>query len=134
MARGAAASAQTLTAKLPAGVKMSAGLTFEAIGLVVLVAGVRTESLAAFLIGGVLAGTGAGVIFKAGIGTVVAMAAPAKRGEALAGLFLVGYFGLILPALGIGVAVRSFDTATVITGFAAVLLAILAGVGVLNRR
>ncbi|GAB6900682.1 MFS transporter [Kineosporia succinea] len=131
---GAAAAAQSLTAKLPARVKMTTGLLAEALGLVVLVVGVRTEALAAFLVGGVLAGIGAGVIFKAAIGRVVAMAAPARRGEALAGLFLIGYLGLIVPALGIGVAVRSFDTATVLTGFAGVLLALLAGVGVLNRR
>ncbi|MBT0770650.1 MFS transporter [Kineosporia sp. J2-2] len=131
---GAAASAQTLTAALPAGLKMTAGLVAEVAGLLVLVAGAHAQSLALFLIGGVLAGVGAGVLFKAAVGTVVATAAPAKRGEALAGLFLIGYLGLIGPALGIGVAVRSLDTTTVLTWFAGLLLVLLAGVGVLNRR
>lgn len=131
---GAAAAAQTLTAGLPARVKMTMGLAFEAVGLVILVIGTHAENLGVFLLGGVLAGIGSGVLFKAAIGTVIAMAAPARRGEALAGLFLIGYLGLIGPVLGVGVAVRSLDTATALTGFAAALLVLLAGVGVLSRR
>ncbi|GLY14544.1 putative multi-drug efflux transporter [Kineosporia sp. NBRC 101677] len=131
---GAAAAAQVLTARLTARAKLNVGLLFEVTGLVATVAGTRTENLALFVVGGVLAGIGAGVLFKAAIGTVVAMAAPARRGEALAGLFLIGYLGLIGPVLGMGLGVRNWPTATVLTWFAAILVLLLAGVAVLDRR
>ncbi|MFD7710329.1 hypothetical protein ACFV6E_03460 [Streptomyces sp. NPDC059785] len=100
----------------------------------VLVAGMHTASLAAFLTGGVLAGAGAGVLFKAAVGTVSAMSAPARRGEALAGLFLIAYLGLTLPVVGVGLATLSLAATTVMTWFAGLLLVLLTGVAVLARR
>lgn len=44
-----------------------------------LVIGMHTVNLAAFLIGGVIAGIGAGVLFKAAIGLVAAVAAPPSK-------------------------------------------------------
>ncbi|MFF0225840.1 MFS transporter [Streptomyces sp. NPDC004629] len=131
---GAAAAAQSLTVGLSAGAKRALGLFGQAVGVAVLVAGMHTASLAAFLTGGVLAGIGAGVLFKAAVGTVTAMSAPAERGEALAGLFLIAYLGLTLPVIGIGVATLSFAATTVMTWFAAILLVLLTAVAVLARR
>ncbi|MCO5994938.1 MFS transporter [Actinoallomurus rhizosphaericola] len=130
---GAAALAQTLASRLSARAKMVLGLVAQAGGVLALVAGMYATDLAAFLIGGVVAGIGAGVLFKAAVGTVVAMAAPAKRGEALAGLFLISYLGLIIPAVGIGVATRSVTATTAMTWFTGVLLVVLAGVAALSR-
>ena len=90
-------------------------------------------NLATFLVGGIVAGIGAGVLFKAAVGTVVAMAAPAKRSEALAGLFLISYLGLSIPALGIGIATRTIDATTAMTWLGGILLVLLAGVAVLAR-
>jgi MFS family permease len=130
---GGAALAQTLTSRLSARAKMVLGLVAQAAGVLALVAGMYATDLTAFLIGGVVAGIGAGVLFKAAVGTVVAMAAPAKRGEALAGLFLIAYLGLIVPAVGIGVATRSVTATTAMTWFTGVLLVVLAGVAALSR-
>lgn len=131
---GPAALAQTLTSRMRPGVKLAAGLAGQAVGLVVLVAGMRAADLTTFLVGGVLIGVGAGLLFKAAVGTVAAMAAPVKRGEALAGLFLISYLGLSLPALTIGVMTRNIAPATAMTWLAAVLLAILGAVAGLSRR
>ncbi|MFF0050748.1 MFS transporter [Streptomyces sp. NPDC005498] len=131
---GAAATAQSLTTRLSTGTKRTVGLLAQAVGVVVLVAGMHTANLAAFLIGGVVAGLGAGVLFKAALGTVVALAVPAKRSEALAGLFLIAYLGLTLPAVGIGVATLSLSATTVMTWFAGFLLVLLAGIALLARR
>ena len=38
-----------------------------------------TANLALFLVGGAIAGAGAGVLFKSAVGSVAAMAAPAVR-------------------------------------------------------
>ncbi|RBQ20764.1 MFS transporter [Spongiactinospora rosea] len=131
---GAAAAAQTLTGRLGARAKMTAGLLATAAGMVVLVVGMHTAGLAAFLIGGAGAGIGAGMLFKAAVGAVAAMAAPARRGEALAGLFLISYVGLSLPAIGVGVATRFVPATTAMGWLTGVLVVLLAAVAVLSRR
>jgi hypothetical protein len=56
------------------------------------------------------------------------------RGEALAGLFLISYVGLSLPALGIGIATRYVTPATAMTWLSIVLFAILGTVATLSTR
>ena len=62
------------------------------------------------------------------------MAAPAKRGEALAGLFLISYLGLILPVLAMGIATRTLPAPTAVTWFTGALLLMLTTVAILSRR
>ena len=131
---GTAALAQTLTSRMSSKAKLSLGISAEALGLIALVTGMHTLSLPMFLIGGVVAGIGAGVLFKAAVGAVAAMAAPAQRSEALAGLFLISYLGLGIPAVGIGIATLSMSATTAMTGLAAIVLALLTGVAILARR
>jgi hypothetical protein len=57
--------------------------------VVALAVGLHRASPALFLIGGIIAGMGARVLFKSAVGAVAATAGPATRGEALAGLFLI---------------------------------------------
>ncbi|MEV3859441.1 MFS transporter [Streptomyces sp. NPDC050095] len=130
----AAVLAQTLTHRLPARAKMTLGLLAQAVGFLTVVAGMHAVDLATFLSGGIVAGIGSGLMFKAAVGTVVTMAAPARRSEALAGLFLVAYVGLSVPAVSIGVATVSLTATAAMTWFAGLLLVLLAAVAVLNRR
>jgi predicted MFS family arabinose efflux permease len=122
---GAAALSQTATSRLAPRGRFGLGLAVEAGGMVVLARGMQQADLTAFLIGGVLAGAGAGVLFKSALGTVAAMAADKVRGEALAGLFLIAYAGLIVPTVGLGVATRFTDATTATLGFTGVLLILL---------
>ncbi|MFV8185157.1 MULTISPECIES: MFS transporter [unclassified Streptomyces] len=131
---GAAATAQVLTGRLTARARRNAGLLAQAAGVAVLAVGVRTASLTVFVLAGIVAGAGAGMLFKSAVGSVAAMAAPARRGEALAGLFLVSYLGLALLPVGLGVAGRYTSTSGAMTWFAGVVLALLAGVALLARR
>lgn len=130
----AAAAVQALTTRVPAGRKLVPGVVTQAAGLVVLVGGMHAASLGVFLAGGVLTGVGAGLLFASAVGTVGALAAPDRRGEALAGLFLVAYLGLSVPALALGIAVRTVPAVTAMTVLAAVLVLLLAVLGVLGRR
>ncbi|MCU1676456.1 MAG: csbC [Frankiales bacterium] len=134
MVFGIAAVAQATTANLSTSLRSGLGIVGEAVGLVVLAIGLQQGNLATFLVGGAVAGAGAGLLFKAAVGAVVAMAAPEVRGEALAGLFLSSYFGLVLSAIGLGVATLYTSTATAMMTFVAVLLLLLAAVAVLGRR
>jgi MFS family permease len=131
---GGSAAAQSLTSRLSTPAKRRLGLFAQAVGMVTLVAGMHAASLTAFLVGGVVAGVGASVLFKASLGTVAALAVAGKRGEALAGLFLIAYLGLTLPAVGIGVATRVSSAVTVMTWFTGVLLLLLAAIALLARR
>ncbi|HUQ59988.1 MFS transporter [Lentzea sp.] len=131
---GGAALAQTVTGSLPLPVRRVVGLGGQAIGVLLVVAGMDATSFPLFLVGGAIAGVGAGVQFKASIGAVAAMAAPEKRGEALASLFFVAYAGLSVPSLAIGLATRYLAPTTVMTWFAGAMLVLLAGVAALSRR
>lgn len=130
---GAAALAQSTTARLGDGARLVFGLAGTAAGLAVLAAGMEAANLAAFLIGGATAGAGAGVLFKSAVGTVIKAAAPAQRGSALAGLFLISYLGLIVPAIGLGAATLTVAATTAMLWFTGVLLVALAVAGLLAR-
>jgi len=131
---GGSAAAQTPTTSLSARAKTVVGLAAQGAGVLTLVTGMHLASLPVFLTGGVLAGVGAGVLFKTSIATVVALAAPAGRGAALAGIFLIGYAALAVSALAIGVATQFAGVVTVMTWFAAALFTLLTAVATLSRR
>jgi hypothetical protein len=90
-------------------------------------------SLATFLLGGIAAGIGAAVLFKSAVSAVADVAQPAS-GEAIAGLYIVSFLGMALPAVGLGLATRYTTAIAATTVFSAVLIALLAAVGVLDRR
>jgi MFS family permease len=130
---GAGATAQAVSNSLPGPRRFLVGLVAEAAGLLVIAVGMHTTSLALFLIGGVIAGGGAGLLFKSAVGAVSAMAAPEWRGEALAGLFLIAYLGLVGPVLSLGIATRYVPATTAMLWFAGALLVLLAGIGLTGR-
>ena len=84
----------------------------------------QRRSLMLFLLGGALAGAGAGAAFKGSVSTVIAIAPPTRRGETLAGLFLAAYFGIAVPVLGLGLATQFVSAQIAVLGFAAVLVAV----------
>lgn len=123
---GAAVVAQLATASLGTRQRFALGLALEAVGLVVIVVGMEASQLATFLAGGALAGAGGGALFKVAIGTIASLAPETQRGEALAGLFLTSYVGLIIPAIGVGVLTQYVSAQTSMVVFAAALMAVLA--------
>ena len=130
---GFAAFLQSVSGALPPARRFLTGLIGEAVGLIVLATGVQVASLALFLIGGAIAGGGAGLLFKSAVGAVSTMAEPAWRGEALAGLFLIGYLGLVGPVLGLGIATRYVALTTAMLWFVGALLVLLAAIGLASR-
>ena len=93
-------------------------------GLALLVTALWAPSLPLFLVGGVITGAGAGLLFKGGIvrASVLAASSP-NRAEVLAGFFLAGYLGLSVPVLGLGVAAQFMAPKVALLAFAALLLA-----------
>ena len=132
---GAAALAQLVAGRAGLRLLLGGGLAALAAGLVAISAAVWLPSLALLLVGGVLAGAGAGSAFKGGISVVNSIAPDGHRGEALAGLFLFAYVGLTVPVLGLGLVSQLLAAPAAVLGFAALLLAAVAAVSVpLLRR
>jgi len=82
-------------------------------------------SLALFVVGGVVAGAGVGLVFRGAVATAASLADPASRGEVLAALFLIAYAGLAIPvlAIGLGIALIPADVALLI--FSAIMLTLV---------
>ncbi len=105
------------------------GLELLGLGLVVLAAWLSSPSLAAFLIGGFVAGAGAGLVYKGSFGTVMMISEPARRAESAAGVILAGYLGLSVPAIGAGIALQEVSTKVTLLGFALFVAAVILAAG-----
>ena len=125
---GAAAVSQILLARAPQGRLLRLGMVLLVAGIVAVTVAVWVTSLPLLLLGGVLAGAGGGATFKGSVSTVIAVAPPQARGEALAGFFLAAYLGLAVPVVGLGLATQYLSAPVALLIFAAVLLAALAAV------
>lgn len=130
----AAVVAQIAANNLSASVRRGLGLGLGAAGLVLLAAGIQAADLTVFLVAGIVAGAGSGILTKSGIGAVAAMAEPSKRGEAISGLFLFCYAGMSLPAIGVGILSQYVALTTAVHIFSVVLVALLAGAALLSFR
>lgn len=118
----AGALAQLLSGGLaarPALVLASVALT---VGLGLVALGAVIASLAAFVLGGVVAGAGVGLLFRLSLQVAGSLASPQNRGEVLAGLFLAAYLGLAVPVLAIGAALALLPAVPVLLGFVGVML------------
>jgi predicted MFS family arabinose efflux permease len=125
---GSAAVSQILTSTWPTARLNAVGLTLLTVGLVLVIAGILSSTLALLIIGGVVAGSGSGISFKAAVGTVISLAPVAQRGETLAGLFLIAYLGMALPVITLGLLleVTSLHVAIALFGTLMALLLALA--------
>jgi MFS family permease len=123
-----AAFTAAVAAQLAAGARdvrrlLATGMAALSAGIVLVVAATWAPSLALFLAGGLIAGAGAGLLFKGGIVTASRLAAPDRRAEALAGFFLAGYAGISVPVLGLGILGQFIEPRVALLAFAALLLA-----------
>ena len=130
----ASAVSQIVFARLAPRAQLILALVLMLLGLGGLAAGVLAASLAVFVVSGVLAGAGVGLQFRSAIGAAAALAAPERRGEVLAAIFLVAYIGLALPVLLVGVALIAWPLVPVLVGFVAIVgvLSVVAGLRMLR--
>jgi hypothetical protein len=122
---GAGALAQIVVSRAPLRRQLASGLLALVLGLALITAAFWLASLALLLIGGLVAGGGAGAAFKGSVSTVLGMARPEARGEALAGLFLAAYVGLAVPVLALGLATQLLSARVAVLGFAVLLVGVV---------
>jgi MFS family permease len=81
---------------LPVGcVALAAGMSLVALALI-------AESLALLVAGGVVAAFGQGLSFRAGLTAVNEASPPEHRAEVASSFFVVGYLGISVPVVGVG--------------------------------
>ncbi len=73
-------------------------------GLVLFTLGMWMPSLWIFVLGGVVTGAGAGLVFRGSMVAAGSTSPVESRGETLAGFFLGAYVGLSVPVIGLGIA------------------------------
>ncbi len=131
----AAAAGQVVLAGLRLRTQLAVAGVACGVGLVLIATGALLPVFALFIVGGVVAGLGVGVLFKSAIATAASLADPHRRGETLALIFLVAYCGLALPVLAVGVFLTFVPQTTVLLVFSAlVLVATVAAAVVMRRR
>jgi MFS family permease len=120
----AAAVAQMLLAGLARRTQIVTGMVLVAIGLVA-IAGATIALVAwVFIVGGIVAGAGVGLLFRAALAGAAGLVGPEHRGGVLAATFLIAYVGMALPVLIAGALLLVVPTLPVLIGFAAVVMAL----------
>ena len=96
------------------------------VGLGLLAGAMWAGDLVMFIIGGVIAGAGAGMVFKGSLAAVVSVAPDGSRSEVLSGFFLGAYVGLSIPIVGLGIATMYAPARDVMLGFVVLAVAAIA--------
>ncbi|WP_170024512.1 MFS transporter [Planctomonas sp. JC2975] len=130
----AAAAAQAVTARLPIALQLRLAVALAVCGLAAVGVSALAASLALFLAGGGVAGAGIGILFRSALATTAAIAGPERRGEALAGIFLIAYAGMTVPPLLTAVALGVWPAVTVLVvlSTAGIALVIVSGSAMLR--
>jgi fucose permease len=131
----ASALSQLVFARLSQRAQIRLGMVLLVGGLLVLAGAAVVLQVAGFIGGGVVAGAGVGLIFRAAIGSAGALAEPGQRGGVLAAVFLIAYAGLTVPVVAVGAALLVLPTLPVLIGYVLLVsaLAIVAGIRLAAR-
>ena len=113
---------QVLSLRLATERGMTVGCVALILGMVLLGASLPVSSLPLLVVGGLVAGVGQGLTFRAGLGSVTSAAAPERRGEIASAFFVALYVGIALPVVGEGVAATYLGLVT-----AGILFSVLVG-------
>ena len=125
---------QALLERLPEGVAMPAGCLALIAGMGTLALGLALSSLTLLVLGGVIAGFGQGLAFRAGLTAVTARAPAEHRGAVASSFFVVMYVAIALPVIGVGILADVTGLRPAGLTFAAVVAAVAIVVLVLLRE
>jgi hypothetical protein len=119
---GASAVSQVVLGRRDVRLRLRAGMVLMTAGLALVAVGAWTTTLAVFVVSGVLAGAGVGLVFNVALTTAGSVATQGRRGETLAGMFLAAYAGITVPVIAAGVALTWFPAEGVLVVFAGLVL------------
>ncbi|WP_410786700.1 MFS transporter [Kribbella sp. C-35] len=118
----AGAASQAVFVRLSRPAQLRLGLVAMSVGLVGVAVGGLIPNLYLFVIGGIVAGAGVGLVFRGAVATAASLADPSSRGEVLAALFLIAYAGLAIPVLAIGLGIALLPAEVALLLFSGLIL------------
>lgn len=124
----ASTAGQSLQGRVPPAWRLPLGCLTLLAGVALIGTGIFTHLMAVFGCGALLAGTGQGLGFRAGMGAIAAASPADQRGSVTSAFFVVAYVALSIPVVGIGLATHWLGLEATGTGFAglAALLCVVA--------
>jgi len=123
---------QTLLTRIFRQTPLLAGSGGLVVGTGLLALGLGLSSLPLLLAGGILAGLGHGLSFRAGLTAIADAALPSRRAEAASSFFVVAYVAISLPVVGVGVLAAAAGLRVAGVVFAGAVAALAASVLVLD--
>lgn len=124
---------QLALGRVASAVALPAGCALLLAGVGMVAVGLAAESVAPLFAGGVIAGTGQGLSFRAGLAALSAEAPADRRGEVVSSFFVVAYVAISVPVLGVGAIAEVADIRTAGLVLAAVVAALALTVVVLLK-
>ena len=114
-------------------VGLPAGALTLTLGAVLIAVSLWRESLTLLIVGGIVAGFGQGLGFRAGIAAVSTSVSADRRAGVTSALFTVLYIGISVPVVGIGIAAQSagLKTASVGAALAVAVLELVAAISLI---
>lgn len=120
--------------RVPGHLALPLGCAALIAGMGVLASGLAASSLALIVLGGVVAGLGQGLSFRAGLAAVNAEAPAERRAEVASSFFVVAYVAISIPVIGVGVLAETVGLRPAGLVFAGVVAALAATALVLLAR
>lgn len=99
---------QVVVPRLGLGRAMPVGCLLLVVGMGIFAAALSVHSLALLVVTALVAGSGQGMSFRAGLMLIIGPTPPAQRGEVTSAFFTILYVGISLPVVGVGLAARSY--------------------------
>ncbi len=130
----ASAAGQLALQRVPERVALPLGCAMLIAGMGLLALGLAVSSLALLVVGGVAAGFGQGLSFRAALAGLNGGAPPGQRAEVASSFFVVAYVAISVPVIGVGVLADSASLRTAGLIFAGVVAALAAAALVLLLR
>jgi MFS family permease len=127
----ASALGQFLLEVIPERIALPIGCMGLIAGMGAFASGLAASSLALLILGGIIAGLGQGLSFRAGLAGVNGVSPPEQRAEVASTFFVVAYVALSLPVIGEGVLAEAAGLRTAGLLFAGAVAALAAVVLVL---
>ncbi|WP_019146153.1 MFS transporter [Aeromicrobium massiliense] len=129
---------QVVLRRIPTNTGVDLGCALLALGSLVLVAGLWTDSYAVLLASAFLIGPGQGLSFGKGLASLLERVEPHQRAGVSSAFFIVGYVAISLPVIGAGLAAQEWGLEAAAESFglgvAALSLLALAALVVEQRR
>jgi hypothetical protein len=122
----ASTAGQAMLDLVPEAVAMRAGCFALIAGMGSLALGLGYAVLTLVVLGGVIAGFGQGLSFRAGLAALNARARAEQRAEVASTFFVVAYVAISLPVIGVGVLAQATGLRTAGLAFAAAVAAVAA--------